>query len=111
MKTQYWRAQGIVLVEGDTGFSGAIGAGGASNPGRYGVYTNRHIGGANYLLGDGHAEFNFLWNQDDNAGVGPPPAPTFVKHPESNWNNTNQGQPKDYSVWGHNPFGRVNSSR
>src|SRR5438094_7221216 len=31
--------------------------------GRYGVYT-RHQKGANYLLGDGHAEWSSTWNLD-----------------------------------------------
>jgi prepilin-type N-terminal cleavage/methylation domain-containing protein/prepilin-type processing-associated H-X9-DG protein len=105
MKVHYWRPNGIVLVESDGRFFGAIGAGGASATGRYGVYTVRHMNGANYLLGDGHAEWNATWNQDDQPGV-PNVTRTFTRYPTSNWNDSLNNQPKDYSVWGHNPEGK-----
>ncbi|MCL2648069.1 MAG: DUF1559 domain-containing protein [Phycisphaerales bacterium] len=119
MRISYWRPKGIVCVESDTGFAGAIGAGGASSAsiwtdttgefGRYGVYTVRHQKGANYLLGGGQVEWSTIWNQDDQPGV-PNVARTFKNHPESNWNNVNNGQPYDYSVWYHNPA-RISSTR
>src|ERR1035437_5510455 len=102
MKTSYWRSQGIVCVESDTGFNRSIGGGGANATNRYGVYTTRHMKGANYLMGDGHAEWSDKFNQAD----GPAPNTTFTKYPESNWNEvTSNHQPKDYSVWGHYPNG------
>jgi prepilin-type processing-associated H-X9-DG protein len=104
-RTYWWRSRGIVLVEGDINFNRAIGAGGADSTGRYGVYTTRHMRGANYLLGDGHAEWNQTWNQSDTPGLGTPPAKTWTKYPESNWSDAGNRQPRDSSVWGHNPYG------
>ncbi|MCL2639957.1 MAG: prepilin-type N-terminal cleavage/methylation domain-containing protein [Phycisphaerales bacterium] len=90
MKTNFWRANGIVLVESDTSFNTSNV--GPSVFGRYGVYTARHMKGANYLLGDGHAEWNEYWNHADTT-----------KYPENVW----QGNPRpaDISRWGHNPEG------
>jgi len=106
MRTQMWRPHGIVVVEGDINFNRAIGAGGADSTGRYGVYETRHMKGANYLLGDGHAEWNQIWNECDNPGAATPPSKTWTRYPESNWSDVNGGQPKDSSVWGHNPAGK-----
>ena len=107
MKTHYWRPAGIIVVESDTAFNGAIGAGGPASTGRYGVYTSRHMKGANYLLGDGHAEWSNIWHSQD-----------FVKYPENEQarkiqvgTNPNVWQPSEVSRWGHNPNGRNGADR
>jgi len=96
MKTHLWRSQGIVVLESDTGCNTTNSAG----PGfitRYGIYASRHMGGANYLLGDGHAEWSNTWHSND-----------YTKYPENNPGPTSSanGQPPDVSRWGHNPNGR-----
>jgi len=111
MKTHYWRAQGIIAYESEVTGASYMWTGPMAGT-RTGVYYTRHKG-ANYLLGDGHAEYGSFWhltNTDD-----------LKKWPENEWRHsgipgglagagwttpaTNR-QPPDFSRWGHNPNGR-----
>ncbi|MCL2639955.1 MAG: hypothetical protein FWD53_03830, partial [Phycisphaerales bacterium] len=94
MKTHFWKNGGIVALETDGGFN-TSNASGPGFSGRYGIYTSRHMGGSNWLLGDGHAEWSNTWHSND-----------YVKYPENNPVVFQNNQPRDASRWGHNPEGR-----